>query len=182
METFSALLAFCVGNSPVPGEFPAQRLVTQSFDVSFNLRLKTRLCKQSWGWWFETPACPFWRHRNVLSLNENVGIWLIFHSIVFPRVQLTIRQHWYRFGTKPLPEPMMTKPLTPSCQINLTKIIITHLYIKKRTSFNIFQLWLLHIYVFTPRGFKQLWFTATSHIFWKERVRISIETSLKFVP
>ena len=27
METFSALLAFCAGNSPVPGEFPAQRPV-----------------------------------------------------------------------------------------------------------------------------------------------------------
>ena len=34
METFSALLAICAGNSPVTGEFPAQSLVTQSFDVS----------------------------------------------------------------------------------------------------------------------------------------------------
>ena len=33
METFSALLALCAGNSPVTGEFPAQRPVTQSFDV-----------------------------------------------------------------------------------------------------------------------------------------------------
>ena len=33
METFSALLAICAGNSPVPGEFPAQRPVTRSFDV-----------------------------------------------------------------------------------------------------------------------------------------------------
>ena len=33
METFSALLALCVGNSPVSGEFPAQRPVTRSFDV-----------------------------------------------------------------------------------------------------------------------------------------------------
>ena len=31
METFSALLAICAGNSPVPGEFPAQRPVTRSF-------------------------------------------------------------------------------------------------------------------------------------------------------
>ena len=37
METFSALLAICVGNSPVPGEFPAQRPVTRSFDVFFDL-------------------------------------------------------------------------------------------------------------------------------------------------
>ena len=42
METFSALLALlalCVGNSRVTGEFPAQRPVTRSFDVSFDVRL-----------------------------------------------------------------------------------------------------------------------------------------------
>ena len=35
METFSTLLAICAGNSPVTGEFPAQRPVTRSFDVFF---------------------------------------------------------------------------------------------------------------------------------------------------
>ena len=39
METFSSLLAICVGNSPVTGEFPAQGLVTRSFDIFFDLRL-----------------------------------------------------------------------------------------------------------------------------------------------
>ena len=39
METFSALLAICVGNSPVPGELPAQRPVTRSFDTLFYLPL-----------------------------------------------------------------------------------------------------------------------------------------------
>ena len=39
METFSALLALCAGNSPVTGEFPAQRPVTRSFGVFFDLRL-----------------------------------------------------------------------------------------------------------------------------------------------
>ena len=39
METFSALLALCVGNSPVPGEFPTQSPVTRSFDIFFDLRL-----------------------------------------------------------------------------------------------------------------------------------------------
>ena len=47
METFSASLAICVGNSPIPGEFPAQRSVTRSFDVFFDLRLNKRLSKQS---------------------------------------------------------------------------------------------------------------------------------------
>ena len=58
METFSVLLAICVGNSPVPGEFPAQRPVTQSFDVFFDLRLNKRLSKQSYGWWYETLSRP----------------------------------------------------------------------------------------------------------------------------
>ena len=66
METFSALLALCTGNSPVTGEFPAQRPVTRSFDVFFDLRLNKRLSKQSWGWWFETPWLSLWRHCNVL--------------------------------------------------------------------------------------------------------------------
>ena len=64
METFSALLAICAGNSPVPGEFPTQRPVTRSFDVYFDMRPNKRLSKQWWGWWFETPSCPLWRHRN----------------------------------------------------------------------------------------------------------------------
>ena len=46
METHSALLANCAGNSPVPGEFPAQRPVTRRFDVFFDLRLNKRLSKQ----------------------------------------------------------------------------------------------------------------------------------------
>ena len=64
METFSALLAICAGNSPVPGEFPAQRPVTQSFDVFFDLRRIKRLNKQPWGWWFETLSRPLLRHNN----------------------------------------------------------------------------------------------------------------------
>ena len=63
METFAALLAICAGNSPVPGEFPTQRPVTQSFDVYFDLRPNKRLSKQYRGWWFETLSPPLWRHR-----------------------------------------------------------------------------------------------------------------------
>ena len=59
METFSALLAICAWNSPVPGEFPTQRPVT--------------LSKQSWGWWFETPSCTLWRHRNVQRSSDTIA-------------------------------------------------------------------------------------------------------------
>ena len=62
METFSALLAICAGNSPVTGEFPAQTPVTRSVDGFFDQRLNKRLSEQCWGWWFETPSCPLWCH------------------------------------------------------------------------------------------------------------------------
>ena len=48
METFSALLTICAGNSPGTGKFPAQRPVTRSFDV------------------FEKPSSPLWRRCNAL--------------------------------------------------------------------------------------------------------------------
>ena len=69
MVTFSALLAICAGNSPVPGEFPAQRPVTRSFDIFYDLRLNKRLSKQSWSWWFETLSRPWWRHCNVTCVS-----------------------------------------------------------------------------------------------------------------
>ena len=67
METFSALLAICVGNSPVTGGISTRRPVTVSFDIFIDLRLFKRLNKQSWGWWYETPSHSLWRHRNVIS-------------------------------------------------------------------------------------------------------------------
>ena len=73
MKTFSALLTICAGNSPVPGEFPAQRPVTRSFDVCFHLHPYKRLSKQCWGWWFETLSCSLWRHRDVKSAHQ----WII---------------------------------------------------------------------------------------------------------
>ena len=61
METFSALVALCSGDSPVTGESPAQRPEARSFDVFFDLRLN----KQLWGRSFETPSRSLWRHCNV---------------------------------------------------------------------------------------------------------------------
>ena len=59
MKTFSALLAICAGNSWVTVEFPAQKPVTWSFDVLFDLW---------WGWWFKTPSSPLWCHCNESAL------------------------------------------------------------------------------------------------------------------
>ena len=89
METFSALLALCEGNSPVTGEFPAQRPVTRSFDVSFDLRPNKRLSKQSWGGWFDTPSRSLWRH-----CNENSTRTAVVHPspITYDAGQV---QHWF---------------------------------------------------------------------------------------
>ena len=45
MDAFSALLAFCAGNSPVTVEFPSQSPVTRSFDIFFDRHLNKRLSK-----------------------------------------------------------------------------------------------------------------------------------------
>ena len=50
------------------GQFPAQRLVTQRFHVFFDRRLIKLLSKQWWGWWFEMPSRPLWRHCNELRI------------------------------------------------------------------------------------------------------------------
>ena len=91
METFSALLALCEGNSPVTGEFPSQWPVTGSFDVFFDLHPKKRLSKQSRCWWYEKPSCPFWRNCNDKPASQNscssdIGKrWLIYNT---PRVRV----------------------------------------------------------------------------------------------
>ena len=100
METFSALLAFCAGNSPVTGEFPTQRPMMRSFGVFFVLSLNKRLSKQSWGWWFETPSrplwcrhcsiariiwCPLWRHCNVLNqLPISISVGVLWKIVSWP--------------------------------------------------------------------------------------------------
>ena len=76
METFSALLAIYAGNSPVSGEFPAQRPVKRSFDVFFDHSPNTRFSKQSWGWQFETHSSPLWRHSNAWTEDSDWYIWI----------------------------------------------------------------------------------------------------------
>ena len=58
MDTFSALLSLCVGNSPVTGR--------GALMFSLIRALNKRLSKQSWGCWFETPSRSLWRHCNAL--------------------------------------------------------------------------------------------------------------------
>ena len=64
METFSALLALC--------------------DAELWCFLwSKRLSKQSWGWCFETPSHPLWRHCNVLIISYQLikVEWHLYMSI-----------------------------------------------------------------------------------------------------
>ena len=59
---------FVRGNSPVTGEFPAQRPVTRNFDVFFDLRLN--------GWVNSRGACDLRRHRAHYDVTVMGHLWL----------------------------------------------------------------------------------------------------------
>ena len=73
MKTFSVLLALCAGNSPVTGEFPSLRPVTQSSDLSL-------ICAWINGWVNNRKAGDLRRHRahydvTVMSMGSgNLGL------------------------------------------------------------------------------------------------------------
>ena len=110
-----------------PGEFPAQRPVTQSFDVFFDLRLNKRSSKQPWGWWFETPWWSLWRHCNDFTVNGAINHMivqvtvkksrrlLVFNPLrpsdtyihQYPRSSLVQIMAWRLSSAKPLSEPML---------------------------------------------------------------------------
>ena len=129
METFSALLAICAGNSPVTGEFPAQRPVTRSFDVFLDLHLNKRLSKQSWGWWFETLSRPLWRHSNGSGRARSRGISSYGTDLVLNtgRVGIHSCQKW------------------STCNNNFSRRIILKVWPKKR----LFKLFIFFYYPFT---------------------------------
>ena len=77
METVSALLALCVGNLPVTGEFPSQRPVTWSFDVFFDLRRNKRLSNNN-------KAGDLRRHRT----RYDVTI-MVMNSYLFAREDIS---------------------------------------------------------------------------------------------
>ena len=60
--------------------------MTGSFDVFFILRLNKRLSKHWWGWWFETPSCPLWRHSNDYGYCTSVANTSIKHPYIVYRL------------------------------------------------------------------------------------------------
>ena len=121
METFSALLAFCAGNSQVTDEFPAQRPVSRNFDVFFDLRLNGRLSKQSWCWWFETPLRSSWHRCNDIIWHNAAflgndssgthyrGIAIKIHTFYqwsrMPFKMLSVKCRWFYLGPNVMVKP-----------------------------------------------------------------------------
>ena len=123
MVTFSALLAICAGNSPVTGEFPAQRPVTRSFDVFSDLRLNKRLSKQSWGWKSERPSHSLWRHCNdAQSQAPQCAVACPCNVTALRLLSLFKRHTWgdntYKNYTNPRHHQGNIKPLTSMWSIN----------------------------------------------------------------
>ena len=89
------------GECTGPGEFPAQRPVTQSFDGFFDLRPNKRLSKQPWGWWFETQSWSLWFYCNV----KQCCLWIPGELVDGKSavVQVLARCHYYLSQCWPRP-------------------------------------------------------------------------------
>ena len=64
METFSALLAICAGNSPVRWIPRTKARDAELCCLLWSASEKKWLSKQPWSGWFETPSWSLWRHCN----------------------------------------------------------------------------------------------------------------------
>ena len=101
----------------VPGEFPAQRPVTRSFHVFFDLRLNKPLSKQSWGWWFETLSRPLWRHCNGKTFILVDTVWINVHQHFRHKLCDTIIRLYCHITNYPIVTDQMiqTRPAASHC-------------------------------------------------------------------
>ena len=85
METFSALLAICARNSPVPVTSPHKGKWRGA--LTFSL-----ICARinGWGWWFETLSRPLWRHCNDVG---SVKVCNLFFSLFIVRIHIWISKN-----------------------------------------------------------------------------------------
>ena len=127
-ETFTALLALCVGKPTATGGFLLQRPVTRSFDVFFDLRLNKWMSKQPKRRWFETPSRPLWRLCNwqngrhfaydifgcIFVIEEfciliKISLKFVPKGPIDKNLAFVQIMAWRRIGAKPLFEPMLTR-------------------------------------------------------------------------
>ena len=101
METFSALLAICVGNSPVTSEFPAQRQWPGALIFSL-------ICAWISGWVINGEAGVLRRNHAYYDvtvmvciiwpfLNENhCNLTSLINFTLFGEIKCTLTGHWFR--------------------------------------------------------------------------------------
>ena len=112
-------------------EFPAQRPVTRSFDVFFDLCLNKvkRLSKQSWGWGFAMLSRPLWRHYNVDMFH-----YCLLYSLLKRKWKLKIISQFdfivFELKWRSWIKNSYSHRLNPS---NSSTISITKLYVDKGT-------------------------------------------------
>ena len=101
--------------------------------LSFDLRLNKRLSKQSWGWWFETPSRPSWRHRN-----ENHNFRKIMAKVV-PRYiainPISIQFHGkVRFSSGGLQRMTIKAVIVGRCCIQFPDASMVYLYVSRKNT------------------------------------------------
>ena len=116
METFSVLLALCVGNSSVTGKFPSQRPVTQSFDVFFDLRLNK-------GWASNREAGDLRCHRAHYDVIVMRNACLAFSSEPLPKTWIYKISWIYDSGEARGQKTLMFHKLSNSPGVGVTKPI-----------------------------------------------------------
>ena len=154
MESFFASLAICAGNSPVPGEFPAQRPVTRSFDVFVDVRLNKRLSKQSFGWWCETLPRPLWRQCNALAPRKFE--WNFRHAIFR---QILVSDGWG------IPCEIALLWMSPDFTDDQSTLVQVMAWCRQGTSHYLSQYWPRSLRHMTPLGHKILKLDIVRHFF-----------------
>ena len=82
MEQFSALLAHCAWNSPVPVNSPHKGQWRGALMLPLICAWINDWVKKTWSWWFETPPWSLWRHCDDFaddifeSIFYNENIWI----------------------------------------------------------------------------------------------------------
>ena len=122
METFSALQALCAGNSPVPGEFPAQRPVTQSIGVFY-------ICVWINGWVNNREAGDLRRNQ----AHYDVIVMVNYSSSGLKYIMLIIWYELFQLQSYScmliLQDTRLDGPIMCTYQINVSNISVKLLYI-----------------------------------------------------
>ena len=155
------------------GEFTGP--VTRSFDVFFDLCPNRRLSKQSWGWWFETPSCPLWRHRNKLEMLPEHD-WIVCHPLTAATLLFGLYGAKFQFAKSMIIDMVCLHECFCFCNV-LLNILETSLPWRKNTymirqylSFTHFHIFLNnHLLSFLNEKslcnvFASLWYCSTSVI------------------